>query len=64
MIPPKNETIWVQYLIDGVCKYAVTSTQIRDIYHLCEIKNNKCIKTKHKSKDPTTFEKIIFSDNF
>lgn len=60
LIPPKNETIWVQYIINGEVAYAITSTSLRDVYHLCTINGNKCVKTKHKAKKPTDLEKFIY----
>ena len=59
LTPPKNETIWVQYLHNGVPVYAITSTKLRDVYYLYEVKANKLIKTKYKSKDPTELEQHI-----
>ena len=60
--PPKNETIWVQYIINGEVAYAITSTSLRDVYHLCTISNNKCVKTKHKAKNPVDLEKYIYEN--
>jgi len=57
--PPKNEVIWVQHLIDGEPKYAITSDKFRSIYYLCEVKDGKLAKTKYKSKDPTDLDKYI-----
>lgn len=59
LIPPKNEIIWVQYLHNGVPVYAITSTKLRDVYYLSEVKDNKLIKTKYKSNDPTELEQYI-----
>lgn len=58
--PPKNETIWAQYIINGEVTYTITSTSLRDVYHLCTINNNKCVRTNRKSKNPVDLEKIIF----
>ena len=60
LTPPKNEIIWVQYIIGGEAEYAITSTSLRDVYYLCTVNNSKCIKTKHKSKKPLDLEKIIY----
>lgn len=59
LTPPKNEIIWVQYLHNGVPVYAITSTKLRDVYYLSEVKDNKLIKTKYKSNDPTELEQYI-----
>ena len=56
---PKNETIWVTYLIDGKPAYAITSTKIRDIYYLCKVENGKLVKTNHKAENPIDLEKYI-----
>lgn len=57
--PPPNEIIWVQYLQNEIPIYIITSTKIRDCYYLYEVKANKLIKTKYKSKDPTELEQHI-----
>ena len=62
LMPPKNEIIWVQYIIGGEAEYAITSTSLRDVYYLCTIKNSKCVKTKHKSKFPMDLEKFIYKN--
>lgn len=59
LTPPKNEIIWAQYLHNGVPVYAITSTKLRDVYYLSEVKDNKLIKTKYKSNDPTELEQYI-----
>lgn len=56
---PKNEILWVQHLVDGKPKYAITSDKLRSMYYLCEVVDDKLIKTKHKNKDPTELEKYI-----
>ena len=48
----KNETTWVQYLVDGKAKYLVTSNQNRDMYFLYEIIDGKAVKTKYKNSNP------------
>ena len=56
---PKNEILWVQYLVDGEPKYAITSDKLRSVYYLCELVDGKLVKTKHKNKDPTQLEKYM-----
>ena len=48
----KNETSWVQYLVDGKAKYIITSNHIRDTYYLYEVIDSKAVKTKYKSNNP------------
>lgn len=62
MIPPKGEVIWVQYMSGGEIKFAITSTPLRDIYYLCEVKNGKLVKTKRKSQNPKELEKYIYGE--
>lgn len=62
LVSPPNETIWVQYLHNEIPIYAITSTKIRDCYYLYEVKDNKLIKTKYKSNDPTELEAFIKYD--
>lgn len=58
--PPKNETIWVQYAINNKVTHVLTSKATRDMYYLYEVgENDKLIKTKYKSTDPTELEKWV-----
>lgn len=50
---PMTELFWVEYKIDGVTKYVITSDMFRTWYYLYSVnKKGECSKTKHKSKDP------------
>ena len=55
----KNEILWLQFIREGEVVGLITSTPARDKYFLYEVKENKPVKTKHKSADPTTLEKYI-----
>lgn len=57
--PPKNEILWVQYLVKGNPKYVITSNKHRNIYYLHEVVDGNLIKTRHKNKDPAELEKYI-----
>ena len=57
---PKNETIWVRYVNNGVVTHAITSTSLRDTYYLYEVDGDKLIKTKKKASNPTELEKYIY----
>jgi hypothetical protein len=56
---PKNEILWVQYLVDGKPKYTITSDKLRSVYYLCEVVGEKLVKTKYKNKDPTELDKYV-----
>lgn len=56
---PKNEIIWVTYLMDSKPAYAITSTKIRDIYYLYKVENEKLVKTNHKAENPIDLERYI-----
>ncbi len=56
---PKGEIIWAVYKDNGVPTHAITSTPLRDIYYLCEVKYDKLVKTKKKAENPTQLEKYI-----
>lgn len=58
--PPKNEIIWVQYAIKGETTYITTSTALRDYYYLYKVEDNKLVKTRHKTKNPTDLEDFIY----
>lgn len=59
--PPKNESIFVVYISDGTITHAITSNKLRDVYYLCEIADNKCVKTKYKSEYPLELEQYIYN---
>lgn len=60
---PKNEILWLQLAKNGKTTHVITSTIIRDTYYLYKVSdNNKLIKTKHKSADPTELEQYINED--
>ena len=56
---PKGEIIWAVYKDNGVPTHAITSTPLRDIYFLCEVKDDNLVKTKKKAENPTQLEKYI-----
>ena len=59
--PPKNETIWVQYIVDNKVTHIITSKTIRDVYYLYKVgEDDKLIKTKYKSTSPTELEKWVY----
>ena len=60
LTPPKNEIIWVAYAFEDKIKYVITSLPLRDVYYLCEVNDNKCLKTKKKAKNPMELEKYIY----
>lgn len=50
---PMTELFWVDYKINGITKYVITSDMFRRLYYLYSVdKKGKCTKTKHKSEDP------------
>ena len=56
---PVGERFWVQYLQDGKPLYIITSTRLRDVYYLYEVKGTSLVKTKYEAKDPTMLEKFM-----
>ena len=54
---PVGERLWVQYLQDGKPLYIITSTRLRDVYYLYEVKGTSLVKTKYEAKYPTILEK-------
>lgn len=54
---PVGERLWVQYLQDGKPLYIITSTKLRNVYYLYEVKRSTLVKTKYEAKDPTILEK-------
>ena len=54
---PAGERLWVQSLQDGKPLYIITSTKLRDVYYLYEVKGTGLVKTKYEAKDPTMLEK-------
>lgn len=56
---PVGETIWVQYVNNGVVTHIITSTKMRDCYYLYKVVNSKAIKTKYKAESPTQLEKYV-----
>ena len=56
---PVGESVWVQYLQDGKPLYIITSTKLRDVYFLYEVKCTSLVKTKYEDKDPTMLEKYM-----
>lgn len=56
---PVGETIWVQYLNNGIITHIITSTKMRDYYYLYKVVNGKAIKTKYKAENPMQLEKYI-----
>ncbi len=60
---PENEQIWVQFVHKDEITHIITSTKLRDFYYLYQVKNNKLIKTKHKSENPIDLEKYIKERN-
>lgn len=59
MEAPKNETIWVVYIIDDKPGYVITSTRSREVYFLYKVEDEKLIKTKHKAENPMDLEKYV-----
>lgn len=50
---PAVEIFWVDYRINGITKYVITSDRFRSWYYLYSVnKNGKCTKTKHKAHKP------------
>ena len=50
---PSVEIFWLDYLVDGVSKYVVTSDRFRSWYYLYTVdKKGCCVKTKHKAHTP------------
>lgn len=50
---PLTELFWIDYKIDGITKYVITSDMMRKWYYLYSVdKSGKCTKTKHKSTNP------------
>ncbi len=61
---PKSEILWLQLVKDGRTTHVITSTALRDTYYLYKVgDNDKLIKTKHKSADPTELEQYINESN-
>lgn len=56
---PKGEIIWAVYKENGVATHAITSTLLRDIYYLYEVKDDKLVKTKKKAENPIQLERYI-----
>ena len=54
-----GETIWVQYVNNGVVTHIITSNKMRNCYYLYKVVNGKAIKTKYKAENPTQLEKYI-----
>ena len=50
---PSVEIFWLDYRIEGVTRYVVTSDRFRTWYYLYSVNNNGyCSKTKHKAHRP------------
>lgn len=56
---PKDETLWVQIIRNGVVAYAITSNTLRTEYYLYKVDKNKLKKTRYKNADPTELERKI-----
>jgi hypothetical protein len=54
-----NETLWLQYSVNGKLTHAITSNIMRDTYYLYEIIDGQAVKTKYKADTPTELEKWI-----
>lgn len=50
---PGVEIFWLDYRVDGITKYVITSDKYRTWYYLYTVdKKGKCSKTKHKAHKP------------
>ena len=52
-----NETLWLQYLVNGKPTHVITSNVMRDTYYLYEIIDGQAVKTKYKADTPDVLEK-------
>lgn len=56
---PKDETLWVQMIRNGVVAYAITSNTLRTEYYLYKVDKDKLKKTRYKNADPRELERKI-----
>lgn len=49
---PKNEIIWLKYIQHGKTTHIITSTSLKDMYYLYEVKGEKLTKTRYKAHSP------------
>lgn len=60
---PKGERVWVNYPVDEVVKYIVTSREMdRVLYFLYKVEGDKLEKIS-KSDNPMDFDTIVFANN-
>lgn len=60
---PKGERVWVNYLVDEVVKYIITSREMdRALYFLYKVDGEKFEKIS-KAENPMDFDAIIFANN-
>lgn len=63
IVAPKNEILWVQYYVEGMPRYVITSTKLRDQYFLYDVLDGKLHKTKYKDNDPKQLEQFMTAYN-
>lgn len=60
VLPPKNETIWVQIVQSDVVTHIITSDPLRSMYYLYTVDQDGILsKTRYKNADPTELERKI-----
>lgn len=52
-----QETLWVQYIVDGEVKYVIiTKNRLRETYHFCQVNDNGNLIEVAKSNNPLELE--------
>lgn len=47
------------YVVDGVDKYVISHSSLKEMYYLYRVIGNELVKTTYKSKNPLELEKYF-----